>query len=670
MADFKIVVELAAYDGDRLIAKQKFEQNKIVIGRILSADFRIPSPRVSRIHALIEKVGEADFKITDLASSHGVFVDGARVLEQRVGKASEIKIGDIRVVMTPSAVAVEHAAPQQASTKAERTAAGVAAAPAPGAAPVSAGPSHAELSAAAPAPEVPVSMGEMEVNVPKEATVIRSLKSTAKDRGVLDRPVGVGESTEVTVYWHDSVLAVDHYSGNNTVTIGETEKCDYLVPSVGLPPSYDFLKINGASVDIALHPSMKASARIQGTMYTHEDFAKMGRSMISLGGADLAKIQIGNVHFFVMFVPRAPVIAKGPIVEKDPVFWTIGILTVLLFAATLTLMNMLEGPIEGRVKEIPEKMRKIIVEAYKEKKIQQVVKTPPPPPPPVEKKDPPKEVPKKVAKEVTDAKKVAEVAKVQKGGNEGEGARERGAEGKRGNPNAKAPDGITNRPKIDPNRRNQVKDGPVKASSDSVLDSLKNSGLGSRIAKKGSPGGGASGNDPLDKAFQGVGGSEIRSGIGSGGSGLKGTGTGGGGTAVGVGGLGSKGFGGGATGDGVGSLPGKGDFAISTETTGVSVAGSLSRKEIERVINSHQNEVEFCYQQALARSPTLSGRVMVRATIITGGKVSAASVASNSTGDTAFGNCIMSSLRGWTFPSPAGGSEASFDWPWLFKPSI
>lgn len=653
MADFKIVVELAAYDGDRLIAKQKFEQGKIVIGRILSADFRIPNPRVSRIHALIEKTGENEFKITDLASSHGVFVDGVRVLEQKLNKASEIKIGDIRLVMTPSAVAVETVpAAKPVSHVSEQK-------------PVQPAPSSQALSAAAP--EVPVSMGDMQVSVPKEATVIRSLKSTAQDRGVLDKPAGVGESTEVTVYWLDSVLAVDHYAGTHTVTIGETEKCDYLVPSVGLPPSYDFLKINGASVEIALHPSMKLSARIQGTMYTHDDFAKMGRSTLSLGGSDLAKIQVGNVHFFIMFVPKAPVIASGPIIQKDPLFWGIQFAVAALILGALTLMYIFEGPIEGRVKEIPEKMRKIIVQAYKEKK---VVPPPQPTPPPVEKKDPPKEVPKKVAKEVTEAKKAAEVAKVQKGGNEGEGARERGTEGKRGSPTAKNQTGITNRPKIDPNRRNQVKDGPVKAKTDSVLDALKNSGLGSRIAKKGSTEGGASGNDPLDKAFQGVGGSEARSGIGSGGSGLAGSGKGGGGTAVGVGGLGSKGFGGGATGDGVGSLPGKGDFAISTETTGVSIAGSLSRKEIERVINAHQNEVEFCYQQALARNPTLSGRLMVRATIVTGGRVSAASVVSNSTNDSAFGNCIVSSLKGWTFPSPAGGSEASFDWPWLFKPSI
>jgi outer membrane biosynthesis protein TonB len=647
MADFKIVVELAAYEGDRLIAKQRFEQNKIVIGRILSADFRIPSPRVSRIHALIEKVGENDFKITDLASSHGVFVDGARVLEQKIGKSSELKIADIRLVMTPSAVAVDKPVPQQSEVHTEEK-------PSP-------------VLSAAPASEVPVSIGGHEVSVPKEATVIRSLKSTAKERGVLDRPMGVGESTEVTVYWLDSVLAVDHFFGTNTITIGETEKCDYLVPSVGLPPEYEFIKINGASVEVALHPSMKLSARIQGTMYTHEDFAKMGRASISLSGADLAKIQVGNVHFFIMFVPKAPAIVSGPVVAKDPLFWGIQFLVALLVVGTIVMMHIFEGPIEGRVKEIPEKMRKIIVQAYQEKKV-----TPPPvvpPPPPVE-KEKPKDPPKKVAKEVTEAKKPAPVAKVQKGGNEGEGAKERGTEGKRGSQTAKNQTGITNRPKVVPDRRNQVKDAPKKATTDSVLDSLKNSGLGSRIAAKGAPGGGASGNDPLDKAFQGVGGAEARSGIGSGGSGLQGSATGGGGSAVGVGGLGAKGFGGGASGTGVGSLPGKGEFAVSTETTGISIAGSLSRREIERVINSHQNEVEFCYQQALARNPTVSGRIMVRATIVTGGRVSAASVGSNSTNDSTFANCIVNSLKAWKFPSPQGGSEASFEWPWLFKPSI
>ena len=66
----------------------EYVKEKIVLGRILSADLRIDDARVSRIHALLEVRGE-NILLTDLASSHGTFVNGEKVVE------SKLKVGDI-----------------------------------------------------------------------------------------------------------------------------------------------------------------------------------------------------------------------------------------------------------------------------------------------------------------------------------------------------------------------------------------------------------------------------------------------------------------------------------------------------------------------------------------------------------------------------------------------
>ena len=137
---------------------------------------------------------------------------------------------------------------------------------------------------------------------------------------------------------------------------------------------------------------------------------------------------------------------------------------------------------------------------------------------------------------------------------------------------------------------------------------------------------------------------------------------------MGVGGLGTKGFGGGAKGNGIGSIPGKGDAAVGTESLSVIVLGSLSREEIERVVNAHRNEIQFCYQRELQKDPSLFGKISLKWTIVTGGVVQNIKKIENSTGSASLETCIRERLSTWAFPAPAGGSQAEVEWPWIFKP--
>ena len=668
-------LEIEIFDGQKSIARGVFDQTKIIIGRISSADFRVSDQRVSRIHALLERLEDGSLRLTDLASTHGTFVNGERIVERILGAKDEIKISDLRAKLTY--VTVEPTAPGAAFE-------------------VTSTPGHAALSSRPPPPSrvasgPAISLGGAGASVPvrdlggaasadksspavtgpREPTQIRSLKDTARTRGVLD-PGGMAEDLEVTVYWEDHILNIDHYRNSNaTISIGSDIKNTYLIPSTQVPPRYDFIRLRGATAELNLHPSMKGSARVQGKMETFDDLRKQGRSQLVISGQDIAKVQVGTVNFFLMFVPEPNAIPRAPIFDQGRLFWMMQVSVAFAAVLFLTLATIFRDPIQGVVKEFPEKYRKIIVEEFKKR--QEVVQKK------IEEKKPvelPKVEAKQVGKKAVEAVKNENAVMKEKtgksGGNEGEGARERGAEGKRGRPNAKHETGITNRPKIDPNRRNQVKDAPVKGQTDSILGALQNTGLGTKLAKmsgKSNNGdAGASGNDPLDTPLAGVGGGGIRNGRGSGGSGLQGTGTGGGGTAVGVGGLGTKGFGGGASGDGVGSIPGKGDFAVGTEGSGVRVVGSLSREEIERVVRAHQNEVTSCYQRELQRNPKLFGKLAVKWTIVDGGRVSVVSSIDNQTGSSNLDDCIRTRIRDWAFPSPTGGSQAVVEWAWNFKP--
>ncbi|MBS1985105.1 MAG: FHA domain-containing protein [Bdellovibrionales bacterium] len=670
-------LEIEVFDGNKSIARGVFDQTKVIIGRISSADFRVSDPRVSRIHALLERLDDGSLRLTDLASTHGTFVNGERIVERILSPKDEVAVAELKVKL--NYVTVEPTAPGTAAPSAalREQVPGHAALqsrpPPPPAAPAAPAPRVAseasragvqsasgaemvvephrdgprvarEASVAAPAPGV---------RVTGEATVIRSLKETARTRGVLD-PAGMAEDLEVTVYWEDSILAIDHYrKSSSKITIGEHIGNTYIVPSKDLPPKFPFIRVHGTSVELNLHPSMKGSARVQGKMETFDDLRKKGRATLTLSGQDIAKVQVGTVNFFLMFVPEPPPIPKASVFDQGGLFWTMQISAAVAAILFITLATVFRTPIEGVVKEFPEKYRKIIVEEFKKKEeIKKVEAQKVPGLKPSEGLAPPGAVLKdKVGKT---------------GGNEGEGMREKGAEGKRGRPDSPHETGITNRPKTSASTK--VKDAPVRAKNEGILDTLRNTGLGTKLAKVSGVTGGASGNDPLDKALSGVGGGGVRNGRGSGGSGLQGSGTGGGGTAEGVGGLGSKGYGGGASGNGVGSIPGKGDFAVGVEGSGVTVIGSLSREEIERVVNAHQSEIYFCYQRELQKTPGLFGKITLKWTIVTGGSVSSIVTVDNGTGSASLESCIRERLRQWVFPSPVGGSQAEAKWPWVFKP--
>jgi pSer/pThr/pTyr-binding forkhead associated (FHA) protein len=81
--------------GEVLVTGE-YVKEKIVLGRILSADLRVDDLSVSRIHALIEVRGTV-VSITDLASSHGTFINGKKVVESKLSFGDTIRLGTTQI---------------------------------------------------------------------------------------------------------------------------------------------------------------------------------------------------------------------------------------------------------------------------------------------------------------------------------------------------------------------------------------------------------------------------------------------------------------------------------------------------------------------------------------------------------------------------------------------
>ncbi|MBL9045390.1 MAG: AgmX/PglI C-terminal domain-containing protein [Myxococcales bacterium] len=207
----------------------------------------------------------------------------------------------------------------------------------------------------------------------------------------------------------------------------------------------------------------------------------------------------------------------------------------------------------------------------------------------------------------------------------------------------------------------------IKLAKEAAKDAAKNAGVLGLI-RSGQMGNMASifgrdsalGKDASD-AMGGLVGTEAGDAYGGGGFGLVGAGGGGGGTGEGTIGLGNIGTvghgagGGGGYGAKVGALKGRKAGSPEVVPGTAEVRGSLDKELIRRIIRRHINEVKFCYERELTRTPNMEGRVMVNFTIGPTGAVVASIVQSSTLGNPTVEQCIAGALRRWEFPRPQGG---------------
>jgi pSer/pThr/pTyr-binding forkhead associated (FHA) protein len=85
-------------------------EDEISIGREVTSHVRLADPSVSRRHSLIRKETE-HFKIIDLDSFNGTYVNGALVMEQSLKQGDQIAIGDVMLLFLLLDVEKETAQP-------------------------------------------------------------------------------------------------------------------------------------------------------------------------------------------------------------------------------------------------------------------------------------------------------------------------------------------------------------------------------------------------------------------------------------------------------------------------------------------------------------------------------------------------------------------------------
>ncbi|MHB8872679.1 MAG: TonB family protein [Myxococcaceae bacterium] len=609
MASKKNALTFRITGPDGATTESKSELESVILGSGAGAAVKIHDPKVSNLHVMLKVEKSGVVTAIDLGSEHGTTL-GDQTIKDPVTIASGdvLKLGtsQVKVLFGDIEAAAEVPAP----------------------------------AAAAPAESKPEVAEKPAVKAP------RALAGTGKNAAVLFNEPLSPESTpaddnrvlQVALLWGDTLINVQHFADGVPVTIGEGKgnRFNVYAPSVG--ESFTLATANGSKMlvnvpgdaDVVVstkgdsHKS-KEQLRSEGKLRASDGATRA--DAIELGLHDRVQVSFETVAFIVRYVRPSSAAAVSTLEEADYTFFKIASICIMAWIALVAAMLLTPQSELGFSDDIfqnPSKYTKLLVRA--EKKV--------------------------------------ELKKMDLSGIK-EGAKPKDDEGKFGKKDPKKEEADPSKKGaliVDANKREEDR---KKVMAAGLLGAL--SGAAGGASNVFGPGGLGIG---INNALGGLqGGAGMGDAHGVGGLGSRGTGPGGGGTGLGLGGLGTKGSGRGRGGYGSIDLGGRGKDSTRVVPGKTTVVGGLSKDVIAKVIKRHQNEIKFCYEQELQKTPDLSGKVAVLFTIDPTGTVNEANVSESSLGSNTAEQCMLARIRRWKFPEPQGGGVVTVTFPWIFKPA-
>lgn len=712
LTTFSVRLDLIGPKGDVLGSHESVKE-KIVLGRILSADVRIDDPRVSRIHALLEIRGET-LLLTDLASTHGTFVNGVKIVESKIKIGDTIRLGviDLRVekgsgkpttkaAHAPSGrvfdgeetqVDIDRSLIEQMDRrdKIDRRK-------------KDAFPEESRLKERREGdrridqregerrqtPPVKATQSERRITDDRRESIgferrvgeqrrgdrrlfdITSLERRIEERRArksdedllpeeLERafePAPHARELEVTVLWGDHILDVSNYADPVVLMVGENPRNQYIIPSVGIGDEFPLVTVEeDGNASLAFTDEMKGTVRSRDQIYNltdlkKEKFVRRSEShyILALKQDDFAKLSIGPVNFFILYVKPAPRILPPPFFESDRLLLRTLIGSALLMLLLWVGVAFVPEPKPVTIEMIPERFARIIIKK------------------------------REFLKDMVAAEQT-----VQGGSVKAEGGKPEEPEGKVGKaedkqqpaqamtPKTKPAHQVTKPSVITPDRRKVV--DAQKAKSVGLLKAFSQSGIQKDLKDllDKDPG-----FDAFGKSVSGLKGRTVEEVGGAGGKAIKGVEVGGGGKTIGIDGPSTKGLGRGDTGEeigeglyGPGRLGQKGEQSVSIIEENVQVLSGLPKDLINAVVQRHRSEIRQCYEASRQRNPGLRGKVTIAFTIQPSGIVSYATVKESTIGDRALESCIVSRVRTWIFPKPQAPVETQVSaYPFYLNPA-
>jgi hypothetical protein len=93
----------------------------------------------------------------------------------------------------------------------------------------------------------------------------------------------------------------------------------------------------------------------------------------------------------------------------------------------------------------------------------------------------------------------------------------------------------------------------------------------------------------------------------------------------------------------------------------------LTREEVRLVVRAKLPQVRACFDAGLVRAPDIGGRVLLRFTIGSDGRVRSVMVDEDELGDAVVTDCLRAELSSWQFPRPRDGVPITIAYPFVFS---
>lgn len=655
-------------DGSKPVFR--IHKERLVLGSVVSADVRLAGDEIAPIHAVLElDPASATATIYDLASDSGVFVNGARVVTQAIKAGDKVRIGQQELQFTVDDL--DQLVLRERTRETE---------------------------------------GRRLFLDPNEDFSPLLLEDERHVSQIFDYRPASKRALEVVMSWYGTILDVEHFVKEKSVTIGTRRRNDFGIPPLLSRKEYSIVTRQGENYTLHVEPQMRGVLQRKGKLTSLDELRSEMRSgqgvmAVPLTEEDFAKVSVGDVDFYLSFTAAPPRLKMSRIVEKDPLFAKVLIASLILSSAVVGGLISTYKPRPIDAEEIPERLATILYQPEKfqpkptiynaepndsNSNVKQVQVKPQPhkpaPLPTVQVTITPHDhVKKAVPTEFNAAphptKNTTHPAKVEqkKGGSthkqseakEGEGARAKGTEGSRGSKKSTRDSQHQNTAV-----RTSAQGGQGKGGGESQVENVGNVDilkaatgkiediLGNTAQKLGKGG----------EKLKGFGGFTTE---GNGGLALSGKGAGGGGDAeTSLGGLGKKGTGGGlvgtgkgAAGSGNGIIGGKARVAIrSGGPEEAVVMGAIDADAIEAAMLAHRDEFRRCYEKEInADHPARGGRVGTNFVIGSTGHVTHASVESTSLNIEGTESCIIAVIKRIEFPIPRGAGVVQVAYPFKFN---
>jgi len=645
---------LKVFRGEELVRSEQFNREIIKIGRLASAHLVLDDDKVSRIHSVIEVAPDGAISIIDMGSAEGTFVNGKKVSRGALRFGDQITLGGLRIVVeaadaaaagaptpapagnhvapaAPTVNRVMPAAPAPALAPARTNGATAVAVQAPARREPAPAPAPAPVRAAAPA------AAAARAPAPRPRPRLAPASTEVED---LSRESDLG--VELRVLWGETLLDSGTFvKPRASVLAGETDRCQIRIE--GLPsPELPVLRFEGNEYRFGFARGMTGVVQERASKTTFAELVRgrkaaadekvEGAFWIPVPRAGAVRAEYGH-KLAIEARPRRPQAIKGAPFWERINYQFLNLFLILFFIQAGFIVAANNFPYDTDVVaddlfKNPSRMAKFIIK---------------PPDPQLQQKAPAGE----------------------KKGDPGEMAeKHKGDEGQMGKKDAPKTNARSAPKAIDPNAKEIVK-------RTGLLGVLGRSGGGGLSTVFGSGGLGGDLKGAVGNMFGPV----VGDSYGLGGLGIRGSGSGGGGSGetIGIGAVGTKGRGGGFAGygSGVGGLGKKGDRDVNVSTGTAVVMGSVDKELIRRVIQEHAAQIRYCYEQQLALNPRLAGKVSIKWIINGDGSASSPQVEASATTleDAKVHACMMSRITSWQFPKPKGGGIAVITYPWILRSS-